>query len=293
MTAMTLDCRLLAASAAAYGIVAPGGTFTKQQPYYDAVGYKSEPVVIAGGPEGIDAALVGCNDDGVILAFRGTLPPGKNLPSLLDWIQDVFLAEPTTSIEFPGKIHAGFHMALSSIWLAVLAAVKDQNRGGTVPLYITGHSKGAGMIPLAAWRLRHEGINIKGVVSFAPPHPGDTEFAQHYNATIQETRYENHLDLVPFLPPTQTVLNALEKIPLLGEVLKIANGWDYAPVGTLRYIQANGEVIGSVPGLEALRLAEIAEKFLTGQDREVIDAHTLDCGHGYNQGICGKAICGS
>jgi hypothetical protein len=147
------------------------------------------------------------------------------------------------------------------------------------------------MVPLAVWRLRKAGIAAKKVVAFAPPHPGDTSFATAYGAAIHAVRYENHLDLVPFLPPSQAMLEVLEKVPLLGKALRIADGWDYTPVGISRYIEASSEVIGDKPGLEALHLAEIAEKFLTGQDRQVIGAHTLECGHGYNLGVCGQSIC--
>ena len=35
----------------------------------------ADPTIITGGLDAIDAALVGLNPDGIIVAFRGTLPP--------------------------------------------------------------------------------------------------------------------------------------------------------------------------------------------------------------------------
>src|SRR5450759_331845 len=73
--ASTRECRLLAATASAYGIDVTGG-FTQLPPYFDAVGFVDSPTAIVGGIDGVNACLVGTNrDDGVVVAFRGTLPP--------------------------------------------------------------------------------------------------------------------------------------------------------------------------------------------------------------------------
>ena len=76
----TFSCRLLSASAAAYG-VNDDGTFTQREPWYSTVGFHAPPTVIVGGAANIDAAIVGTNDDGVIVAFRGTIPPANPIVS--------------------------------------------------------------------------------------------------------------------------------------------------------------------------------------------------------------------
>jgi hypothetical protein len=105
IAAATLECRLLSASGCAYAI-GDDGKFTPPQPYYDAAGFQAAPTAIAGGPDNINACLVGASGDGVVVAFRGTLVPDiHDLPSLLHWMQD-FDAVPISVTGMPGKVHA-------------------------------------------------------------------------------------------------------------------------------------------------------------------------------------------
>jgi hypothetical protein len=152
--AATLDCRMLSASVCAYYITLDG-TFdpAASAPYYDAVGYTAAPVPFVAGDD-IDACLVGTNGDGVILAFRGTLPPAPlTIASLLDWMGD-FTADPISVEGIQGKVHQGFWDDLSLMWEPVLAEIKKQMtaNGQKLPLYITGHSKGGALASLAAIR---------------------------------------------------------------------------------------------------------------------------------------------
>ena len=119
MTTASLHCRLLCAANSTYAIKTDGGFVYNTPPfagYYNQVGYLHTPKVIVGGPDNIDAALVGVNTDGIIVAFRGTLAvPGEELADLLDWLQD-FLAEPEAFVNFPGMVHYGFYRAIMSLW---------------------------------------------------------------------------------------------------------------------------------------------------------------------------------
>jgi hypothetical protein len=65
---------LLCTAECTYGIQ-PNQPFAKRQPYYDNIDFLADPTIITGGLDAIDAALVGLNPDGIIVAFRGTLPP--------------------------------------------------------------------------------------------------------------------------------------------------------------------------------------------------------------------------
>lgn len=288
LSAASLDCRLLAASVAAYGIN-PDGSFTPDPAFYDAVGFKSEPTLITGGVANIDAALVGTNGDGVILAFRGTLPPTPPIsePILLDWLQD-FFAEPNGYIDFPGKVHSGFFGAWLNLWAPILQAVKAQ-RGTDLPVYVTGHSKGGSLTYLGAWSLHTAGITPAGVVSFAAAHVGDPGFADAYSQVFpNHLRYENTLDVVPFLPPDSAFDKIAEKLPVLGKLFEMAADWNYVPAGVLRYIESSGEVIGDNPLLEAARIAEILEKLVTLDLSAITAAHSAT--GGYNKGACTSAI---
>ncbi len=296
MTATTdLNCRLLCACEVASDIK-PDGSFKQVQPYYDAVGFTGEPAIISGGIEGIDACLVGTCDDCVILAFRGTLPPAKDLPSILDWLQD-FLAI-TISVEgLPGKVHDGFYRSVTKIWKKLLDEVKTQTKGGK-PLYITGHSKGASMATLSSIMLNNlEGIKAKDVVTIASPNTGDGEFKKGYDAVFSQTRYTNHLDLVPFLPPTPAFAEKLEDLPLVGELFKDFAKCDYQPVGSGIFVNKEGGTISEAEHpaeySEAITadLKEIGEKLEKLDIKTIASAHSEDCGSGYMKGVCGDAVC--
>ncbi len=303
--ASPLSCRLLAASGCAYGIIPPGGEFTIRQPYYDAVGWTAEPAAFSAGPGNIDACLVGANQDGVILAFRGTIPPDfDSLPSLLDWCQDIFFAQPVVRAPLPGTVNLGFWNALDSLWAQILPAVqKLLEANPQAKLYITGHSKGGAMSALAAARLffSKEGAVPAAVQTFAAARAGNVDFVNAFPlGTIPVTRYENHEDIVPFLPPAIETARLAADFPPLAERIRLLNAdaWDYRPLGTLQFIRADGTIVGDSPGLEVRRFLRILELLLTGQFEAVGAAHCASCANppecqgGYMRGVCPEVCSG-
>src|ERR671918_552133 len=218
---VTLNCRLLCACGCAYNIDANSGAY-KPPPgdrYGPVTGYSTAPTPITGGDDLIDACLVGANADGVIVAFRGTLPPSwQSWPSVLDWLQDL-MCEPESRPNLPGKVHTGFYDATSAIIADVAAAVKRLNPTGTKPVYVTGHSLGGAMAAIGAWIMRAQpyGITIAQVVTFASPKPGDGTFQAAYQKVFaNHLRYENYDDLVPLLPPATDFIKLVAEIPVLG-----------------------------------------------------------------------------
>jgi len=292
----SLPCRLLCAAECSYGIQ-PNQPFTKRQPYYDTIGFLEDPAIITGGVDAIDAALVGINPDGIIVAFRGTLPPIPpiTLSILLDWIQD-FIAIPEKVEGFPGLIHAGFHVALKNLWQEVLSAVQTLRANhATARIYVTGHSKGGALASLGAWSLLQTptgSLQPTQALTFASPHAGNVDFAKAYNAQLSQIRYENYLDLVPFVPPEIEFLPLLEKIPDLGKKLAGAEAWNYAPVGALQYITKAGAIEPDHAGLGAKRIAEILIDMLTGRVADVANAHALvKYPLGYCRSVCPDTLC--
>lgn len=297
---LSIQCRMMCASADAYGIDT-SGNFTPRQPYHDAVGWDTThpPVAIASGDDDIDACLVGKNIDGIVVAFRGTLPPYPvTVPGLIDWWQDIVDATPETVGSIPGKVHSGFWDAISAIWDDIVTQVA--NFQGWFPdqdLYVTGHSKGGGMAPIYAANLHFNNSTLPqptAVYTFAGPHPGDTDFASGFPlSTIPITRYENYLDIVPFLPPTQEFINLAADIPYVGDLFKKAEGWNYTSVGTLQYIEQDHDIEGDNPLLTAERLGELVLAMLKGESgfEEIAAAHSLECGGGYASGVCPSGVC--
>jgi hypothetical protein len=298
---ITRNCRLLCACGCAYNIN-PGTGHYQLPPgdrYGPVVGYQGPPTPISGGDDNIDACLVGENGDGVIVAFRGTLPPSwQSQPSVLDWLQDV-LCEPESRPDVPGKVHTGFYDATSAIIADVAAAVKSLNPTGTKPVYVTGHSLGGAMAAIGAWIMQASPyeIAIAQVVTFASPKPGDSTFQTAYQKLFSNhVRYENYDDLVPLLPPADDFIKVVAEIPVIGGLFKQAENWDYQPVGSLSYVESAGNdyQVVSNPSM-AERLGEIAYELA----KDIYDdnfssfgnAHSCMCGFGYMSGTCPTAVC--
>ncbi len=301
MTANTtsLNCRLLCAATSAYGIDTHGH-YTPPEPYNKAVGWLAPgPVAISAGEDDINACLLGATHDGIVLAFRGTLPPDPvTVPALIDWWQDIIDSQPKKEGHLPGKVHHGFWDALTTLWprLATeLQSLATAHPGQ--PLLITGHSKGGPLATLAAARLHFDDTTLpqpSAVVTFASPHPGNKDFVQGFPlATIPVTRYENYLDLVPFLPPEQEFIAMAKEIPLIGRIFALAEGWDYEPLGRLRYIEKDHSVVDDRTGLEDLRIVELIGAMIEGEKgfKRIADAHSSSCGGGYMGGTCPSGVC--
>ena len=166
---------------------------------------------------------------------------------MLDWLQDL-LAEPESRPNLPGKVHTGFFDATSAIIAAVASEVLRLNPAGGKRVYVTGHSLGGAMASIGACIMQAApyAIEIAQVVTFASPKPGDGAFQAAYQKVFPtQIRYENYDDLVPLLPPADDLIRAVANIPLIGDLFKQAENWDYQPVGTLRYIEsAEGRLQG-------------------------------------------------
>jgi pimeloyl-ACP methyl ester carboxylesterase len=299
---ITLNCRLLCACGCAYNI--DPGTGRYQPPPGDRYGpvtsYLTAPKPISGGDDGIDACLVGENADGIVVAFRGTLPLSwQSWPTVLDWLQDL-LCEPESRPNLPGKVHTGFYDATFPIIAEAAAAVKSLNPTGTRPVYVTGHSLGGAMAAIGAWLLQAaSGIKVAQVVTFAAPKPGDGDFQTAYQKTFaNHLRYENYDDLVPLLPPAAEFIKLVAEIPVIGELFKQAENWNYQPVGALSYVEsaADGyEVVPDSDGLMGERLGnvviELGEDIYNENFSSFGNAHSLMCGYGYMSGTCPTSAC--
>lgn len=305
--ANTRDCRLLSAAHCAYSIDPTTGKYTPPDYFNDAVGWlPGSPIPISGGAANdIDACLVGVNsDDGIILAFRGTLPPALDWASFFDWAQNIFMVAPIAAPPLPGKVHEGFWHAIQAIWSPILTEVLQlQTLYPGRSLYITGHSKGGAMAILAAALLAFsKPADIPqpaAVVTFAAPHAGDSTFAAHFPlAAIPVTPYENYLDLVPFLPPTQVFFEAMTLLPDLPSWLtnffNQAAGWNYTALNTIYYyIETDHKIVPNTIWLTVERVAEIVEAMVLLEYGAIANAHATACGSGYITGVCPFLQCSS
>ena len=151
---LVLATRLLCASTQAYVIKRSGPARATLPPPVPSrslrIGFVEPPHGYATGLDRINAALIGMADDGLIVAFRGTLPlDGPDIArSVLDWIGDTN-APLVNDPSFPGQVHQGFRDALQELWPDVGPAITAAAQADK-PIYVTGHSKGGALANLAA-----------------------------------------------------------------------------------------------------------------------------------------------
>jgi hypothetical protein len=302
MITLPLNCSLLCASGAAYNVNATMGTYTPDPIFSKAVAYTSAPTAISA--DTINACLVGQTELGIIVSFRGTLPPAVP-DGWADWLQDLF-AEPVSFSGLPGQVHKGFLDAVNTILPKAIAATDALIPSPANPVYVTGHSKGGGMAPIAAYLMKQgAGIPVRQVVTFAAPKSGNSGFQAGYQSVFKNhIRYENYGDLVPLLPAPDAfvgiVAKAVSVIPDIGpDLLKLvseAAGWDYMPVGAELFIEsASNHYQISTSELALEQVLDFVWNLglnVTNWATALGNAHTIGCGFGYMNGACPSSVCG-
>ena len=305
-TPTNLNWILLNACGAAYDVAPDTGTYTPDKVYSPNVPYVQNPSVAYGGQDDIDVATVGQvnfgqNQNGIVVACRGTLPPSESDPaSLYDWIQD-FFAAPTTSTSgpyaVPGQVHSGFFDATTTIADQVASLVKGFNPGPDNPVYVTGHSKGGGVASILAYILsQNMGIpNVQPLVTFASPKPGDTAFQAGFQSVLSQTRFENYDDIVPLLPPSASfislVVSVLKLIPYVGqelaELFEKAQSWNYAAVGSQEFVNSSFQLVPNYPvELQTMDVVwEFGKDLYNENFASFAAAHSLAPGSGYNNAL--------
>jgi hypothetical protein len=295
VTAPTLEGRLICACTCTYAVIADGIlNFDAADVYAAGAGFIRPPTAFVGGDLLINGCLVGTLPDGVVLAFRGTLPFDiHSHPTLLDWLGD-FNAQPIPADGYPGAVHTGFLAALGTLWDRVVAEVAVQRVGvaAAQPLLLTGHSKGGALAALAAWRLQTTtGIATK-VITFAAPKPGSRAFRDAYNPHIDHTRYEFADDIVPHLPASQGgFLDVLSSLPVIGARFAGLQRFDYESVGTLRFIDWSGEFDDDTPTLAVERSLSLVRLITRLRFPQIGVDHAIACGSGYMSAVCPAGVC--
>jgi len=172
----------------------------------------STPVITPVRNTGTSTQLVVMsNDQSVIVVFRGTewFSGGLDLTKwdTADWSSNL-QSLPTVSIasrrqELDVRVHSAWWANLASVYDELVNAINNQG-AGEKRLYITGHSLGAALAVLAAYRLKvMDGIAVDEVYTFASPKVGNRAFRWVYdNAGLGEItqRWVNYGDPAPFVP---------------------------------------------------------------------------------------------
>jgi hypothetical protein len=295
--------RLFYATAQAYP-VDDGGRFA-------LIGWTRGPDAVARpyalqGPDAlgmVDRALVGRIPEGVLVVFRGTLPPmdivnGRFVPSkegirtiFRDWMNNLDIENRPNPDYDDARVHHGFARSTKNLWegadgvkARVDALLAD---GGPRKLYITGHSKGGPLANLTAYRARKAWPDVPvKVVTIAAARPGDRSFAEAYDRLgIDCVRYEVDTDLVPLVPPGVDLPGWADKLIELILRRPLPDKYGYVHVGEPRRKTSSwwermkrwgGKVVKALPW---------------AKDREdlllpAIDAHLISASSLYNDLVC-------
>jgi len=275
------------------------------------VGWIEAPFVVRretalGGRE-IDQAIVGRTPEGVVVAFRGSLPPffgggHDGWDVVLDWLNDA-LSLCLEDSNYGGGVHFGFSESMRRLWndagsgpgvRTAIQAMLDQSlldRRARRHLFVTGHSKGGALANLAAMRAvqAKEWADLPvSVATIAAARAGNAEFAASYERTrIACLRYEMPGDIVPHLPLSPATPGWARKIAK-GVFPKLALA-DYRPVGVLVSPPVMPKAgyqawVGSRRPVR--RLLDRRGSGLDALAPAILSAHAICPGSGYDRLIC-------
>lgn len=152
-------------------------------------------------------AVVMSNEKLLVVAFRGSesSSDGKFSPVkvIYDWLLTDFnfFKRTVFSWGWGVRVHYGFYKALNIVYKQLKADILEQLSGTKKKLWITGHSLGGGIAPLAAFRLNKDNIDIQGIYTYGAPRVGNKKFASLFHEKFPDAqRWVNDKDLVTKLP---------------------------------------------------------------------------------------------
>ncbi|MFZ2960386.1 MAG: lipase family protein [Candidatus Ozemobacteraceae bacterium] len=180
---------------------------TKFQEIFKPLGMTGFDFINLRKKTGDTQVMIMSNDKLVIVVFRGSESSSGGSFSpvkvMYDWIlTDFNFFKKHVSIWGSDvKVHRGFWNALDIVYPRLKAFINDHLASGDKKLWITGHSLGAGVAPLAAYRLAFDGIPVQGVYTYAGPRVGNDAFVDVFKERFPyNQRYVFDHDIVPMLP---------------------------------------------------------------------------------------------
>ena len=292
--------QLLCACGVSYAI---GTSNTAPEPYYSNAGFTNTPSPFLGPDTPSSACLFGMINSSAVIAFRGTV-----FTSVIDWTSDLLTA-PEAAPGLTGLVHTGFYLSTMQLMPQIIAALEPLLQANpTLPIVITGHSKGGAMATLAAALLRgNNGIKASQitVTTFASPMTGNVDFASSFQSLFPTaTNYINLYDIVPFLPPSkmvaQDIMGSYTNNPIVTSACNVFIGWNYSETASIiQYINSSNQVnSGSNNGLSYLSYLHNIEEYLTSGNttdyEAILKAHSHACpAVGDTQSSYMVAVCGN
>jgi len=135
------------------------------------------------------------SDDDLVIVCRGTEPT-----EFKDIAADL-AAIPVPSSTGIGKVHLGFKKSVDNIWPDLHELANDY--GKTRTIWCTGHSLGAAMATLVAYRLQRteDCPNPQALFTYGSPRVGNKTYIKGIEATgVLHFRFVNNADIVARVP---------------------------------------------------------------------------------------------
>ncbi len=131
-----------------------------------------------------------CNEHDVVLAFRGTEPT--------EWNDIKADANAVMAVVGTlGNVHSGFNTEVDDLW----PVLEDWLREKAIPVWFSGHSLGAAMATICAYRCKASSItgDLQELHTFGSPRVGCKRYVRH--AQIKHYRWVHNNDVVTRVPP--------------------------------------------------------------------------------------------
>jgi len=145
------------------------------------------------GHKGADAYVLE-NDTDVIVVCRGT-----EVKQISDVKADLSISKTKALV---GKIHIGFNHYVDKIWTSILVHGVDAKKNNKT-LWLTGHSLGAAMATIMAYRFTNYDLSATpaALFTYGSPRVGDRKFVNHFNTLpFEHHRWVNDGDIVTKIP---------------------------------------------------------------------------------------------
>lgn len=135
-------------------------------------------------------AVVMSTEKAVIVVFRGSEGRMKDksiIRVIYDWIfTDLnFFHRPFEMFGEKARVHTGFYNGVDIVYDELKALIEKHIKGNAFTfgkpksLWLTGHSLGGGLAPIAAARLIADGITVNGVYTYGAPRFANPNLAKH------------------------------------------------------------------------------------------------------------------
>ncbi|HNX75258.1 MAG TPA: lipase family protein [Candidatus Rifleibacterium sp.] len=152
-------------------------------------------------------AVVMSNDKLVIVSFRGSEASQNQkfspVKMVYDWLLTDFnfFKKRVLWWGWGVKVHTGFYNAIDIVYDDLKSLIQKHMAGPGKRLWITGHSLGAGIAPIAAFRLTGDGISVQGLYTFAGPRIGNDIFVKAFKKRFPDMqRWVLNNDIVSKIP---------------------------------------------------------------------------------------------